>query len=249
MNKTIHLATRELAGLFYSPIGYLVLALYLLLMGFIFGVFVFQPGQVADMRPLIQVAHYVMILVAPILTMGALSDEYASGRIEMLRTSPISEWQIVLSKYLGILGFYAVMLATTLVYVIILMILGRLDMGTVFSGYLSLLLVGAMFIAIGLFFSAITPYQVVAAMSSLIALLIMGFLLDRIASYYVPLWYPPSDALSRGVNAIVRYMSIYPRMDDFAKGVIETTHVAFFAIFSGLFLLLTYLVVESRKWR
>lgn len=248
MNKTLHLAKRELAGLFYSPIGYLVLTAYLLLMGLLFGLMVFAPGQIADMRPLFRLAHYVTVFIVPMLTMGLLSEEYASGRIEMLRTSPISEWQIVLGKYLGALGFYLVLLLSTLVYLAILLALGRPDLGAVFSGYISLMLLGAMFIAIGLFFSAITPYQIVAAMSTFIALAVLGILMDFVA-YRIADWMPPAGVFSRLINNAMKYMSIMPRMDDFAKGVLETGHVAFFAIFSGLFLLMTYLVVESRKWR
>ncbi len=248
MNKTLFLAKRELAGLFYSPIGYLVLTAYLLLMGILFGSLVFAPGQVADMRPLFKIGHYVAIFIIPLLTMGLLADEYSSGRIEMLRTSPISEWQIIIGKYLGALGFYLALLLSTLIYVIILLVLGKPDLGAVLSGYISLMLLGAMFVAIGLFFSAITPYQIVAAMSTFIALAVMGILMDFL-SFKISDWLPPAGWFSRGLNGMLKYLAIMPRMDDFAKGVVESSNVAFFVIFSGLFLLLSYMVVESRKWR
>src|SRR5258708_2032760 len=136
--KVLVLAKREFTSYFLSPIGYLVIALYLVLMGALFAAMVFQPGQIADMRRLFEWSHIALIVAVPLITMSLLADEYSSGRIEMLRTSPITELDIVLGKYLGAMGFYCALAGSTLIFLMLLAAFGHPNYGAVRAGYFGL---------------------------------------------------------------------------------------------------------------
>jgi len=248
MTNVATLAKRELSALFLSPIGHIVLTIYLGFMGFLFTIYVFVPGQTADMRIMFSVAHLALIFIVPLMTMGLLADEYNSGRIEMLRTSPVTEAEILLGKFLGAFGFYVILVASTLVYVALLSIYGKPDFGSVYAGYIGLILMGALFVSVGLFFSACTRYQIVAAMSSMITLALLGILLE-LASRYFAVFVSVANPFMRFVREALRYMAVTPHMEDFAKGIVDTRDVAYFGTGTLFFLLLTYLILESRKWR
>jgi ABC-2 type transport system permease protein len=244
MSVTMTLARRETTGLFYSPIAYVVMAIFLLFLGFFFGLLEFVPGQPAGMRQVFTLSRYALIFVVPLMTMGLLADEFKSGRIEMLRTSPITEVQIVLGKFGGAMMFYLALLACTLIYVALLVIYGRPDFGPLVSSYLGMLLMGGMFIAIGLFYSSVTQNQIVAAMASMVTLLFLGIICGQVA----PLL-PDLPLIGEGGRAALRWLAVETHMEDFAKGVIGTAHVVYFLGINALFLFLTYVVLESRKWR
>ncbi|MEI8196448.1 MAG: ABC transporter permease [Phycisphaerae bacterium] len=247
MSTIITIARREIAGFFYSPIAYLVLFLFLVFVGILFGLFVFVPGQVTEMRTLFDFSRFGLFFIIPLLTMSLFSDEYRSGRMEMLRTSPITEAQLVLGKYLGAMAFYVVLVASTLIFLLLLVIFGRPDYGAVFASYIGMLLLGALFVSIGLFFSACTQNQLVAALSALIVLAALTLLGDLLAPRL-----PESIkilGLPLYLRQVVFYLGVGSHMQDFAKGVIDTAHAAYFLLGTGFFLFLTYLVLESRKWR
>jgi len=248
MKKIGILAKRELGGLFYSPIGYLVLTAYLAIMGILFAMFVMSPGTAADMRQMFSWSHLALIFVVPLMTMGLLSEEYNTGRMEMLRTSPLTEMDIVLGKYLGALGFFAALVGSTLVYVLLLAIYGKPDYGSVLASYVGLLLMGSLFVSIGLFFSACTRYQIVAAMGSFIVLAVLGILMDA-AAWFVASFLSMSNWFWRFLRDLTQYLAFRPHMEQFSKGILESRDVFFFLTGTLLFLFLTYLVLESRKWR
>jgi ABC-2 type transport system permease protein len=247
MNTIFTIARREIMGFFFSPIAYLVLFLFMIFMGILFGLFVFIPGQISDLRPLFDYARFGLFFIIPMLTMAIFADEYRSGRIEMLRTSPLTEVQLLLGKFLGAWAFYAVLLASTGLYLALLVIFGRPDYGAVLASYIGLLLLGALFVSVGLFFSSCTQNQLVAALATLIVLAVLSVLGDVLASQV------PETVKWLGVTLTIRpalqYIGVGGHMQDFAKGVIDTVHVAYFLIGSAFFLFLTYLVLESRKWR
>ena len=248
MSKTLAIACRDLAGLFYSPIGYVVLAIYLLFVGLLFSLLVFVPGQIADPGPMFQWNHLILIFLVPFITMALFSEEYRSGRIESLRTSPVTELQIVLGKFLGAMGFYCVVIASSLVFVGILCVFGRPDFMPVMTSYFGLLLLGGFMVSIGLFFSACTQHQILAAMSSCITLLAIGILFQFTAGI-LAVYIQSSWTWSVRFRQLLNYLAIGPHMDDFARGIIDTQHVAYFLTGTVLFLFLTWVVIESRKWR
>lgn len=241
------IAKRELTSLFYSPIAYVVLFLFLLFMGIFFAWWIFVPGQVAEIRRLVDLSRFTLFFIVPLMTMSIFSDEYRSGRMEMLRTSPITEIQLVLGKFLGAMGFYVVLLLATLLYLGLLMIYGRPDFGQVVSSYVGMILMGTMFVSVGLFFSACTQNQIVAAMGGILtlgALTLISLFTDR-----MPAAWQVTSSWQIPIRPVASYLSVGRHVEDFSKGVIDTSHMAYFVGISGIFLLATYLLLESRKWR
>jgi len=246
--KTFTIARRELMGLFFSPVAYVVLVVYLLFVGLLFALLVFSPGAVADPGPMFAWNHLALMFVVPFITMALFSEEYRSGRIETLRTSPISDFSIVLGKFLGALAFYCVIIGSSLVYILILSAFGRPDFMPVLTSYFGLVLMGMLMLSIGLFFSACTQHQVLAAISSCAVLVAFGILFQAIGGLLGSIISQPPAWLNT-VQRVMTYMSFEPQMQHFSMGLVDTSHVAFFLTGTFFFLMLTYLVLESRKWR
>src|SRR5947208_13383300 len=156
--RSIVIAKRELSSYFYSPIAYVAMALFLLACGGLFWDD-FRPGQPVAMRTIFDWMVWLLVLVVPMLCMGLLAQEWATGTVETMMTAPVGEADVVLGKFFGSFFFFLFLLAPTLLYVLLLRIYGRPDYGPIFSGYVGILLVGALFISIGLFCSSLTRTQ------------------------------------------------------------------------------------------
>ncbi len=247
MQRISVIARREVASLFFSPIAYLVMFLFLLVEGFLFGMMVFVPGNLTELRMVVSFSQFGLFFIIPLMTMSLFSEEYRSGRIEMLRTSPITELDLVLGKFAGAMIFYIVLLGLTFIYLGLLVIFGRPDWGQTFSSYLGLLLLGTMYVSVGLFFSACTQAQIVAAMASFLTLGFFTF--AQPLSGFLPQNWGVFGQVKVPVRAIFRYLGSGSHVEDFAKGVFDTQHLVYFGGFTVLFLFMTYLVIESKKWR
>jgi ABC-2 type transport system permease protein len=168
-----------------------------------------------------------------------LAQEWSTGTFETLMTAPLSESDVVLGKFLGSLLFFVFMLAPTLLYVALLAMYGRPDLGPIFSGYVGILLVGGLFSAVGLFCSSLTRSQVVAAVTAVAVLFLITI---------VPWWAATRTPLA-GFWRKVADQGVFTRYADFAKGIIDAGNVVFFVAVTGVFLFLTVKVVESRRWK
>ncbi|MFU8829062.1 MAG: ABC transporter permease subunit [Phycisphaerales bacterium] len=239
MNTTFTIAIREYASFFRSSIGWLVIALYLFLSGLWFAYETINPGQPASMRALFNVSQWLLLIVAPAISMRLLADEFRSGTIEPLMTAPISDWNIVIGKYIAAVAFLATMLAPTLVHVGVLELLASPDYGPIIAGYSGLMLVGAAYLAVGLFFSSLTKNQIVAFLSTFFFFLLLVF----VSSPNV------ASLVSEPYRSLLFGLSINLRIADFSKGVFDTSHAAFFAAMVVLFVVLSVVGVESRRWR
>ena len=238
MNRAPVIARRELSSYFVSPIAYVAMAIFLVVCGAAFWPD-FQPGQPAEMRHLFDSMVWVLVAIVPLLCMGLLAQEWAGGTIETLMTAPVGETDVVIGKFLGSLGFFLVLLSPTLLYVLMLRIYGRPDLGPIVSGYLGIILVGALFIAVGLFCSSLTKSQVVAAAAAaaiLYAITIVPYQLAGLATLS-PFWRHVAD------------QCVSRRYADFSKGVIDSGNIIFFLAATGVFLFLTVKVLESRRWK
>jgi ABC-2 type transport system permease protein len=240
VSRTTVLARRELFSYFVSPIAYVAMFLFLIACGFAFAQD-FSPGQPAVMRHLFEWMLWFLAFVVPILCMGAISQEWASGTIETLMTAPVSDTQVVLGKFFGAASFVLVLLAPTLLYVVLLKMYAspRLDLGPVFSGYLGMVLVACLFVAVSLFCSSLTRSQVVAAVSAFAILAAITILPWLVGSW---------TALSEFWRTVMN-QAVYARYAEFSKGVIDLGHVLFFVITTAVFLFLTVKVLESRRWK
>ena len=246
MRKTLTLASRELAGYFYSPMAYVIGAVVLAVTGAIFfygfeliGIErVFRPGAEASLRSLFEAMAYIMIFAAPVMTMRLLSEEFDTGTIETLLTAPVTDTEVVLGKFLGVMGFYVVLMLGTCVFMIVTAVYGKPDGGVALMGYLGMLLMGAAFLAVGLFASTLTRYQIVAAIVAVAILSVFAVLMQQLVAYAPA---PINDLASR--LSAMRYFK------DFARGVFDTRGLAFFLTATALFLFMSVKSLESRRWR
>jgi ABC-2 type transport system permease protein len=252
VNNIIALANKELRSYFSSPIAYIIIGLFSLLFGWFFYVylnfFVQRGAQMMgagatqninqDMiRFVLQNSAVIVLFVMPMITMRTYSEEKRSGTIELLLTSPITDFQIIMGKFLGALGLYASMLLVTLLYMAILFIYGNPEWRPIAIGYLGLLLMGGCFISVGLFISSVTKNQIVAGFMTF-AVFLMLWVINWMADQSGPL---ARDVLS--------YLSITEHYDDFARGVIDTKHVVYYLSFITFGLFLTAKSVDMERWR
>ena len=238
MRNTLTIARRELGSYFNSPIAYIVIAVFLFLDSALFFSTLFLQGQ-ADLRELFA-GFWPTLLVAifaPAITMRLIAEERQSGTLELLITMPVSDWQVVLGKFIGAVTLFAVAVGLMIVYGVTVAYLGPLDKGPAFGGYLGLLLMGAMFIAVGLMVSSFTRSQIVAFIFAV--LLCLGlWLIGKIGQLF-PL----------GLQPIVEFLGVDTHVANTARGVVDTRDLLYYATVIGGCLLVAQQSLESRKWR
>jgi len=239
------LLAREVESLFLTPINYAVITVALLFNGWSFSYALKQSqGNVEEavrfffgQSPLVWL---VIVLVPPLLTMRLFAEERRVGTLEMLLTAPVGEVEVVLAKFCAGLAFYLAMWLPSLLYLAIVKSYGAIpDVGPLATSYLGIFLVGALFTAAGLFASSLTSTQVLAAVLATVFNLLL--LLVPLLSQYMHV-----EALERFLLelAIWRHFA-----DSFAKGIVDTAHVAFYVLFSAVLLFWTTRSLESQRWR
>lgn len=236
MNRFWAVAKREFLAYFNSPVAYIVVSLFLLLVGTLFWITFFAPPTALTMRNFFNIASLVLVFYAPAVTMRLLAEERRSGTLEVLTTMPVRDVEIVAGKYVAALGLLAVTLLLTVPYALTLRSLGDLDTGPIWGGYVGLLLIGAAYLALGLFFSSLTQHQMVAFFGALMVSLFFFFLDKFIA--FVP----------AGMSSVVEYLSFDYHFQSIARGVVDTRDVTFFFSVVGLSLIAAYASLESRRW-
>jgi ABC-2 type transport system permease protein len=230
-------AWKEIQVYFSSPTAYIVGLIFLALTGFFFTRDLGNPFPEATLSPFFQGSTIILILMAPTLTMRLFSEEQKLGTIELLLTSPVRDWEVVLGKYLASLTFLLAMVALTLFYTLLLFVFASPDPGPIYAGYLGLLLYGAGALAIGLLTSSLTSNQIVAAVVATGILLILYF-----ADF-------AAGAVSGPASTIIREFGMKSHFDDFERGVIDTKHIIYFVSLTAFFLFLTSRALETRRWR
>jgi len=232
---------KELKAYFASPIAYVVIAAFLFLSGnFFYGTLVdFQKSSmqfysaqhlnINDMivQPTLYNLCILLLFIVPLITMRGYSEESKSGTLEFLQTSPVTTLEIVLGKYLGALTFFLILLSSTIFYPLILLFLGKPDFGIIFSGYLGVILLGSLFISIGLFNSSFTENQIVAAVLTfgmLLLLWILGWVSSQMDSQFFQAF--AAFSVLEHLSAIIR-------------GMIDTKDVFYFLSGTFFFLFLT----------
>jgi len=258
VRNILTIAGRELRSIFVSPIAYVVMTGFLLLGGwFFFNLLArfnflvtmyssFQGGAEAMERlnvnefviaPLLHNLSVVLVILVPMITMRSFAEEKRAGTYELLLTSPIATWEIVIGKFLGAACFIAVMVGLTTIYGVILSIYGNPEVGLMVSGYLGLFLLALTFVTIGLFASSLTENQIIAAVTGLVMLLLL----------FVIAW--PADNAGETVGGVLRYVSVTEHFAEMIKGVIDTKSLVYFATMIVGWMFLTQRSVESIRWR
>ncbi len=249
---------KELLSFFSSFIAYAVIAVFLAITGYLFynllanfSILSFQ-AQADPMiarqynllninetvvRPLFGNISMIMLLMTPLLTMKLLAEEKKSGTMELLLTYPVRDSEVVIGKYLACLAVLLALLLSTVSYPVLLYIWGEPEVMPIVTGYLGLFLLGAAFIALGVFTSSVTENQIVAA-SLAVGILFFFWLM----SYSVTL-------VSPGIGQIVSYIAINEHFESLAKGVVDTEDIVYYLGFILVFLFLTLRAVEANRWR
>ena len=236
---TLTIAKRELTSLFFSPIAYVVLVAFAIGSS-IFFLQSFAPGNPATMRPTYDAVVWLLVFLAPAISMRLISEELRSGTFERLMTSPVSDAQVVMGKWLGAFAFFCVMLAPLAVHAIVLELVGSPEIGPIVTGLLGLALVGALYLAIGIFASAWSQNQIIAFLLTVFIIAIPTF-----AAYYAGGQTIPDPTIDR----LIGYISVNQQFADFAKGLIDIRNFVYFLSGTALFLFLAVLLVQSRRWR
>jgi ABC-2 type transport system permease protein len=253
MGNIVAIAQKELKSYFSSPIAYVIIGFFALVFGWFYVVsldFFMRasmqmgtPGQgqvnvnTMAIRPVLQNVSVVALFVLPLITMRTYAEEKRSGTIELLLTSPLTDFQIIMGKFLGAVSLFAMMLAVTGIHMGILFIYGNPEWKPIVSGYLGLLLMGASFISIGLLISSLTKNQIVAGMVTFAVLLLL----------WTVSWMQESAGPIG--QKVLHALSLTERFDDFTKGVIDLKHVVYYLSFISFGLFLTAKSVDSERWR
>jgi ABC-2 type transport system permease protein len=253
VRNILAIAGKELRSYFASPIAYVIIGLFALLFGWFFyvylHVFVEQSQRMAMMgggnvnvneqmiRGVLQNAAVIILFVMPMITMRTYSEEKRSGTIELLLTSPLTDFEIIVGKFLGAMGLFCAMLLVTMVDIAILFRLGNPEWRPIAAGYLGLLLMGGCFISVGLLISSLTKNQIVAGFMTF-AVFLMLWVINWLA-----------DSSGPTGQAVLKFLSITDHFDDFTKGIIDTQHLVYYLSFITFGLFLTAKSVDSERWR
>lgn len=249
---------KEMRSYFGSPVAYVMAAVFLFFTGYIFQNLVFEFHQMSRyyaqdivdkqqrggvnandviVTDFYSLQFFVWLIVTPMLTMRLYAEEQRQGTFELLMTSPVTAYQVLIGKFLACFSLYAIIEVGAVSLLGVLSYYAVVEWGPILSALLAVLLLGASFISVGIFASSLTENQIVAVVISFFLLLLLWFI-DWSSRFVDPVW-----------AGILRYLSIVAHMDDMNRGVIDTMDVAFFFSLTALFLFLTHTVIESRRWR
>jgi ABC-2 type transport system permease protein len=246
---------KEMRLYFTSPVAWVIITMFLFIAGYFFySIFAFytlasmqsamNPQMARELnvtdsvlRPLFSNVSVILLLLMPLITMRLFAEERRSGTIELLLTYPVRDGAVLVGKYLAALALYAIMLALTLLYPGILIYFTRVEWGPLLTGYLGLLLMGATFLAVGIFASSLTENQIVAAITTFGTLLLL-WVVGWSAEYVGGPW-----------GRVLSHLSILEHFDTFARGVLDTKDVIFYVDVTIVALFLTLRSLEARRWK
>jgi ABC-2 type transport system permease protein len=236
MQNTLTIAGRQFRSYFNGAVAYIVVCIVLLAVGFMFWQPFFLMNR-ATVRELFRFLGYALVFAAPALTMGLLADEKRTGTLELLITMPVRESEVIVGKFLGALGLFAVLVACTLTYPISVSTLGPLDWGPVVTGYLGVLLQGGAMIALGIAASSYTDNQLVAFFVSFFICMV-----QLLATMFLPL-------LGSGwVITLIQWLTFDYHLEGLTRGVVDSRDVFYFLSVTALSLMVAFRALESRRW-
>jgi ABC-2 type transport system permease protein len=258
VRNVILIFRKELLSFFSSFVAYAVIAVFLAITGYLFysllanfSVLSFQTQanpmiarqynllnlNETVVRPLFGNISMIMLLMTPLLTMKLLAEEKKSGTMELLLTYPVRDSEVVVGKYLACLVVLLALLLSTVTYPVLLYVWGEPEVMPILTGYLGLFMLGAAFIALGVFASSVTENQIVAG-SLAIGILFFFWLMSYSVAFVSP-----------GVGQVISYIAINEHFESLAKGVIDTEDIVYYLGFVLIFLFLTLRAVEANRWR
>ena len=234
--RTIYtLVKKELGAYFNSPIAYIFISVFLVAGNWLFFNYFFLVSQVS-LRSYFSILPWIFLFLSPAITMRLWAEEKKSGTDELLLTLPITDWQVVLSKFLGSLVFLSIALVLTFTLPLTLALLGDVDTGVIIGSYLGALFLGGSYLSLGLFISSITKNQIVAFILSLMAcfgvfIVGTGFVLDSAPGAIAP---------------IFKFIGLGSHFETIAKGVIDSKDIIYYISFIFLWLWLNTKIINRR---
>lgn len=246
---------KEMRLYFSSPVAWVIMTIFLFIAGYFFySIFAFytlasmqsamnpQMGRdlnVTDsvLRPLFSNMSVILLLLMPLITMRLFAEERRSGTIELLLTYPVRDGAVLVAKYLAALALYALMLGLTLLYPGIVVYFTSVEWGPLLTGYLGLFLMGATFLAVGIFASSLTENQIVASITTFGVLLFL-WVVGWSAEYVGGTW-----------GRVLSHLSLLDHFDTFARGVLDTKDVIYYVNVTIVALFLTLRSLEARRWK
>ncbi|MBI3530050.1 MAG: ABC transporter permease subunit [Betaproteobacteria bacterium] len=233
MRNFLPLLGKELRALFYSPIAYIIIAVFLLLMGYSFTLTLFLNKFATLIHIFFQSAGLLLLLI-PIITMRLFAEERKAGTLELLLTAPVRESHVVLAKYLASMAVVLAMIALTGAYGIVLGMFGSPDWGPIYSGYVGLVLLASTLVALGLTISALTSNQVAAAIVT-IGISFLMWTIDTLAAM-----------MPEGLERVLISLSLLAHFTPFATGAMYTSDLGFFVSTTLLALFLAMRALARR---
>ncbi|MCL2164593.1 MAG: ABC-2 transporter permease [Oscillospiraceae bacterium] len=227
-------AKKEIKSYFFSPIAYIICGLFILITSIFFSPYLMY--QYGEFTPMLETIAYVLIFLVPMLTMRLFSEDRKSGAEVFLMTSPTSLTSVVIGKYLAALSVFGVLTALSFVYPVIQVAYGGRVTAHLIGGYIGFFLLGAAFIAIGLFAAALTENQVIAAIVGFVSLLIM-WLAEALSSM-----------LGGFAGLILGWFSLITKYREYATGVFGLAPTVYFISFTAVFIFLTIRIIDRRRW-
>ena len=227
---------REIGAFFTSSIAYVFLAVFYTITGFMLAM-ENLAGGITNMMTVFTVMFVISLFMIPILTMRLFSEEKKQRTEQGLLTAPVSLTGIVLGKYFAALTIYVIAAAVVFFYGVVLSLFGTVAWMTLFANFIAIVLVGAAFIAVGLFISSLTENQVAAAVGGIVCLL-MFLLVDTLANFVKAEW----------IQKLLTDLSFYTRYYEFTCGIFNLSSVLFFVSTAVLFNFFTVRVFEKRRW-
>ena len=236
---------KEITLFFSSLIGYIAVGVFLVLMGLFVWVLpgfnVFEGGY-ANLDPLFEIGPFVFMFLIPAITMRSFAEEKKTGTIEILSTKPVTDFQIIMGKYLAGMVLVLLSLIPTILYYVTISRLanpvGNIDSGALWGSYLGLLFIGGAYLAAGLFASALTDNQIVSFILGMVLCLFFYFILEQLRQMD---FLKSLDVVFEGLSIKSHYVSI-------SRGVLDTRDLTYFLSFILVFLLMTKTLIQSRKW-
>lgn len=246
MRSFFAVVQRELQAYFVSPLAWVILTFFLFGQGLIFSIivsFLNDPRQVTGATPFDYFFNnfffwLTLLFITPVITMRLIAEERRSGTLESLMTAPITEAQVVLGKFLAAAAFYAFLWLPTALYPLILSRYSAIDWGPIASGYLGVFCLGCTFLSIGLFGSSFTKNQIVAAVATFFILVVL-FIVPWIGSLVT----------NQVVTNALGYINLIDHIEEFAKGIVDSRRLVYYATTTAFFLFLTTRALEAKKWR
>jgi len=237
MSRVAALVAREWNSYLSSPIAYVLATLFLAISGYLFAIILLESRQ-ATLRFLLLNVNFLLLLMAPMLTMRLLAEERRTGTVELLLTLPFRDMEVVLGKFLASLLLFLAIILPVVWYAIVLVIVAGTapEAGPLASGLLGVALQAAVFVAVGLFASSLTSNQIVAA--------VLAF------AFTLALWLLSSltAVLGPGSTQLVNFLSLPNQFSQFARGIIDVRAVIYHLSLTTVFLFLTYTVLQTRRW-